>query len=97
MSGFTINLAAQIQAGAPGSAFVGPNTRLKGAPGFASTQVDALFFSNGAVGSWTAPNTRTRTLGTFMTSQTAQGLATIPGQPPIAVIPVAGDPRVRSV
>jgi hypothetical protein len=98
MSGFTVDLPAHIQAGAPGVAMVGPNTRVKGQPGFLGTQMDALSFSNGGAGTWIVPNTRTRILGAFTVSQSSQGTATVPGVPsPVPVLAVTGDPRIRSL
>ena len=99
MSGFTINLPAHIQAGAPGVAMIGSNTRVKGQPGFLGTQLDALTFPNGT-GQWAVPNVRTRISGAFMVSQSSQGLATIivSGVPtPTPVLAITGDPRIRSL
>ena len=99
MSGFTVNLPAHILAEAPGVSMVGPNTRVKGQPGFLGTQQDFLSFSNGATGSWTVPNTRTRILGAFMVSQSSQGIAAVPNPSPHSapVLVVQGDPRIRSL
>ena len=66
MAGNTVDLPQHIQAPAPGTAMLGANTRVKGQPGFLGTQADALMFSDGATGSWIAPNVRTRVLGVFM-------------------------------
>jgi len=100
MSGFTVDQPAQILALAPGVAMVGSNTRVKGQPGFLGTALDVLSFSNGGVGMWTVPNTRTRILGAFMVSQSSMGMATIPSpagpvQSPVTV--VTGDPRIKSL
>jgi len=97
MSGFTVNLPAHIQAGAPGVSMVGSNTRVKGQPGFCGTQLDFLSFSNGGTGAWAVPNTRTRILGAFMVSQSSQGTAVIPGPATVPVLAVQGDPRIRSL
>ena len=97
MSGFTVDLPAHIQAGAPGVAMLGSNTRVKGQPGFLGTQLDALSFSNGGTGIWMVSNTRTRILGTFIVSQSSQGTATIPGPAVVPVLAVTGDPRIRSL
>jgi hypothetical protein len=99
MSGFTVDQAAQIVAEAPGVAMVGPNVRVKGQPGFLGTQLDVLSFANGAVGSWTVPNTRTRILGAFMVSQSSQGIAVVPRPPPNTppILVTTGDPRIRSL
>jgi hypothetical protein len=99
MAGFSIDLPAHIQAGAPGAAMVGSNTRVKGQPGFLGTQLDMLSFTNGATGQWTVANTRTRIAGVFMVSQSSQGLAVIPGAPPVTVpvLAVSGDARIRSL
>jgi hypothetical protein len=100
MSGFTVDLPAHFQAQAPGVAMVGSNTRVKGQPGFLGTQADALTFADGSQGFWTVPNTRTRILGTFMVSQSSQGLATVPSPPPPHPVPVLvtqGDTSIRSL
>jgi hypothetical protein len=98
MSGFTINLPAHIQALAPGVSMVGPNTRVKGQPGFLGTQLDFLSFANGGTGSWAVPNVRTRISGAFMVSQSSQGLAALPNPPfSAAILAVNGDPRIRSL
>lgn len=98
MAGNTVDLAQHIQGGAPGTAMLGANTRVKGQPGFMGTQTDALMFSNGATGSWVAPNTRTRVLGTFMVSASSQGLAQPPSaSPPVPILIPTGDARIRSL
>jgi hypothetical protein len=99
MAGFTVDLPAQIQAGAPGVAMVGSNTRVKGQPGFLGTQLDVLSFGNGGTGQWTVPNQRTRISGAFMISQSSQGLAVLPTTPPttVPVLVVSGDSRLRSL
>jgi hypothetical protein len=99
MSGLTVDLPAHILAEAPGVTMVGPNTRVKGQPGFLGTQQDFLSFSNGATGSWTVPNTRTRILGAFMISQSSQGLAAVPNPVPHSapVLVTQGDARIRSL
>jgi hypothetical protein len=56
-----------------------------------------LSFSNGGVGQWAVPNTRTRILGTFIVSQSSQGIATIPGPASAPVQAVTGDPRIKSL
>jgi hypothetical protein len=98
MGGFTVNQGAQVLAGAPGTVFLGPNTRVKGQLGFVTVQVDAVNFANGAIGFWVAPNVRTRVLGSFMVSQSGQGIAQPPPPaPPVPITVVTGDPRIRSL
>ena len=98
MSGFTVDLPLQFQAGAPGVAMVGANTRVKSMNGFLGTAADVLTFGNGAVGSWVVPNVRTRIMGVFMISQSSTGVAQPPGPvPPVPVTVVSGNPRIRSV
>lgn len=100
MSGFTVNLPQHIAAGAPGTAMLGANTRVKGQPGFFGTQTDALMFANGGTGNWIVANTRTRVLGTFAVSQSAQGTAIVPtpgGPVTVPVLVTTGDPRIRSL
>jgi hypothetical protein len=95
MAGNTVNLPQHFQGASPGTAMVGANTRVKGQPGFMGTQTDSLLFADGT-GSWVVPNTRTRILGTFMISQSSQGLeATTSG--PVPILVVMGDARVRSL
>lgn len=96
MAGPTVNQPQQIQADSPGVAMVGPNTRVKGQPGFLGTQVDALMFSSGSTGIWVAPNTRTRTSGVFLVSQSSQGTAVTLSGSPSPVIVTSGDGRIRS-
>jgi hypothetical protein len=98
MAGFSVDLPAHIQAGAPGVAMVGGNTRVKGQLGFLGTQLDALSFANGGTGQWTLANQRTRVSGVFLVSQSSQGLAVIPGPTPVTVpvLVVSGDSRLRS-
>jgi hypothetical protein len=98
MSGFTVDQATQLTAGAPGAVYVGPNTRVKGQLGFLATQVDTVTFGNGAVGQWAAPNVRTKIVGNFAISQSAQGLAQPPTPTsPVPIVVVTGDPRIRSL
>jgi hypothetical protein len=99
MAGNTVNLPQHIMAGAPGTAMLGANTRVKGQPGFFGTQTDALMFANGGTGNWIAANVRTRVLGTFTVSASSQGIAVIPGAPPVTVpvLVTTGDPRIRSL
>lgn len=98
MAGNTVDLPQDFQASAPGSAMIGPNTRVKGQPGFLGTQADSLLFSDGAVGSWIVPNTRTRIMGNFMISASSQGMAQPPGTvPPVPVLVVVGDAKIRSL
>ena len=96
MAGFSVDLPAHIQAGAPGVAMVGGNTRVKGQLGFLGTQLDALSFANGGTGQWTLANQRTRVSGVFLVSQSSQGLAVIPGPSTVPVLVVSGDGRLRS-
>jgi hypothetical protein len=100
MAGFDVDQPQQFQAeGAPGTAMLGPNTRLKSQGGFVATQADTLMFSNGAVGQWIVPNTRVRTLGGFLVSLSGQGLATVPGAPPhpAPVLVNNGDPKLKTL
>lgn len=100
MAGFDVDQPQQFQAeGAPGTAMLGPNTRLKSLGGFVATQADTLMFSNGATGSWIVPNTRVRTQGGFLISQSSQGLATVPTTPPhpAPVLVINGDPKLRTM
>ena len=43
------------------------------------------------------PNTRTRILGTFMISQSSQGLEATASGPVVPILVVMGDARVRSL
>jgi hypothetical protein len=97
MAGFTVDLPLQIQAVAPGTVMLGPNTRVKGQLGFLGTQVDALTFSSGATGFWAAPNTRTRTLAGFLVSQSSMAQAVLPNGVAVPVLVPSGDPRIRSL
>ena len=98
MAGPTVDLPPQIQAGAPGTSMVGPNTRVKSPQGFLGTAADVLTFANGAVGSWAVPNTRTRISGVFMVSQSSTGVAQPPPpSSPVPVTVVSGNPRIRSL
>jgi len=97
MAGLTVDFPAQVQASGPATAFIGPNTRVRGAQGFLATVADTVIFGNG-VGHWAVPNTRTRAMGAFIISATGQGVEAIPAPPstaPMAV--VGGDPRIKSV
>jgi hypothetical protein len=96
MAGQTVNLPAHFVAGgAPGTAMVGPNTRVKGQLGFLGVQADALTFAGGT-GAWTSVNTRTRSQGVFLVSQSSVGSAVIGNSTP-PVLVVTGDPRIRSL
>lgn len=97
MAGPTVDSPTQIQAGAPGVAMIGSNTRVRGQLGFLGTQQDSLSFGNGATGFWIAANTRTRTLGVFLVSQSAQGTAQPPSGSPVPVLVVNADPKIRSL
>ena len=98
MAGNTVDVAQHIQAPSPGTVMLGSNVRVKGQPGFLGTQTDALLFSDGATGSWIAPNVRTRVLGVFMVSASSQGLAQPPRpQPPVPILVPTGDARIRSL
>jgi hypothetical protein len=100
MAGFTVDQPQQFQAQAPGTAMVGPNTRLKSQSGFLGTQADTLMFSDGAVGSWTVPNTRVRSLGVFLISQSSQGIATVPTPSPphpAPILVVNGNPKLKTM
>jgi hypothetical protein len=97
MAGLTVDQPAQIQAGAPATIYVGANTRVKGQPGFLAAQFDTVTFSNGSVGHWVVPNTRTRVLGQFMISASSQGIAVTPAGTPVPMVVVGGDPHIRSL
>jgi hypothetical protein len=97
MAGFIVVQPAQVMAGAPGVAMLGPNTRVKTVGGFVATVVDTVTLSNGGTGHWIAPDTRTQVGGVFTISQSSQGLAVVPGVPaPVAQLVVTGDPGARS-
>jgi hypothetical protein len=95
MAGQTVNLPAHFQGPGPGTAMVGPNTKVKGQLGFLGTQADALTFA-AATGAWTAPNVRTRTQGVFLISQSSVGTAATSGGP-VPVLVINGDPKIRSL
>jgi hypothetical protein len=96
MAGQTVNQPPQITGAGPGTAMLGANTKVRGQPGFMGTQQDALTFANGT-GFWTAANTKTRTLGVFLVSQSSTGTATLPNGVTVPVIPTTPDPRIRSL
>jgi hypothetical protein len=98
MAGNTVDLPPQIQAGAPGTAMLGSNTKVKGQPGFLATMQDSLTFANGATGVWLVPNTKTQISKVFMISATCAGTAQPPGPvPPVPVVVVSGDAKIRSL
>jgi len=98
MAGPVVTQALQLQAGAPGTAAIGPNLRVRGQLGLLGTQLDTLTFSNGAVGAWVVPNLRTRVQGAFVVSQSSQGIAQPPGPPaPTPIVATTGDARIRSL
>jgi hypothetical protein len=97
MAGPTVDQAAQIQAGAPGTAMLGANTRVKGQPGFLGTQSDTLTFGNGATGFWITVNTRVRVGGVFTVSASSTGAGTLPNGNPVTVLVTNGDGRIRTL
>lgn len=99
MAGPTVDQATQIQTGAPGTAMLGSNTRVRGQPGFLGTQVDTLTFGDGFVGQWIVVNTRVRVNGVFTVSQSSTGTAARPSPPPTAspVLVSAADGRIRTL
>jgi hypothetical protein len=98
MAGNAVTLAAHVISAGTAVAMIGPNTRVKGQPGFAGTQVDVMPMSHGgAPGQWVVPNTRTRIVGNFMVSQSSQGFSVTPTVPPVTtpIVVPAGDARIR--
>lgn len=67
----------QDPAGARALAVLGPNTRVRGAQGFAGTAVDALIFPGplSVLGKWIVPNTRVEIGGVRTVGATSQGIA----------------------
>lgn len=91
-----VTLAAGVMsAGAPASAIVTTNTRVKTQAGPISLATDVLQFPGPmTVGAWTATNSRVKVSGTPTVSTTGAGTATGSVSPYTAPVTVAsGDPR----
>lgn len=97
MAGPTVTQPSQLLAGgAPASAIVTPNVRVRGQSGYVATAADGLLFP-GATGSFVVPNLRTRTLGVPMISVSGAGLAvTVAAGTPLPISVAWGDSRIRS-
>ena len=98
MAGFVVGQPPQVFGGAPGVAFLGPNARVKGRGGFLGTSADTVLLAHGGTGRWVTPDTRTQIGGVFTVSQSSQGIAIIPGTPPVTtpMFVTSADPAIRS-